>query len=456
MKKAVKWITIIITIIIFLYAFSSSYFSQNIDHLDYVIALGIDTVPDSDNLSVSFEFANLGSFSENASSQKTEPIINTIIAPSIPNAITIMNAYIGKQLNLSHCKVLVFSKEFAETGILDEITYLTHNIQIRPTTNVVVADGKAVKYLRRSTSSLEQVLTKYYDIFPTSSEYTGYISNIPLGVFYENMLDKNSGAVSILGNIVENAEKKEESSSSESDSSSENSKSSEASKEVESNDERNSSNSDEKIKNEIDKQFKSENGSENYQLFNPKNVIIEGDRGAENIGLAVFKSDKYVGDLSTIETLCYSILKDEVDNFAITLDNPFNNSQKIDIRVSDLSQLDTDIEIYDDKPVINVKFNLTGEVIDSVDNQNASYDKTLEEIDIALKKYLTNEFKSYLYKTAREYKSDVNAFYRFAKRKFLTNSDFHNYNWAQKYENAEFNVEFNDDIISSLIIRQNE
>lgn len=456
MKKALKWIAIIITIVIFLYAFSSSYSSQNIDHLDYVIALGIDIVPDSDNLSVSFEFANLGSFSENASSQKTEPIINTIIAPSIPNAIAIMNAYIGKQLNLSHCKVLVFSKEFAETGILDEITYLTHNIQIRPTTNVVVADGKAVKYLRRSTSSLEQVLTKYYDIFPTSSEYTGYISNIPLGVFYENILDKNSGAVSILGSIVENAEKKEESSSSESDSSSENLKSSEASKEAESNNERNSSNSDEKIKNEIDKQFKSENGSENYQLFNPKNVIIEGDRGAENIGLAVFKDDRYVGDLSTIETLCYSILKDEVDNFTITLDNPFNDSQKIDIRVSDLSQLDTDIEIYDDKPVINVKFNLTGEVIDSVDNQNTSYEKTLEEIDIALKKYLTNEFKSYLYKTAREYKTDVNAFYRFAKRKFLTNLDFYNYNWAQKYENAEFNVEFNDDIISSLIIRQNE
>ena len=109
MKVFIKWICIIITVLIFLYAFSSSYSSQNIDHLDYVIALGIDTVPDSDNLSVSFEFANLGSFSENASSQKTEPIINTIIAPSIPNAITIMNAYIGKQLNLSHCKNRYFN-----------------------------------------------------------------------------------------------------------------------------------------------------------------------------------------------------------------------------------------------------------------------------------------------------------------------------------------------------------
>ena len=55
MKSALKWIAIIITVIIFLYAFSSSYYSQNIDHLDYVIALGIDKVSDSDNIIVTFE-----------------------------------------------------------------------------------------------------------------------------------------------------------------------------------------------------------------------------------------------------------------------------------------------------------------------------------------------------------------------------------------------------------------
>ena len=127
MKSVLKWFIIIMTLIIFLYAFSSSYYSQNIDHLDYVIALGIDKIPDSDNLSVTFEFANLGSFSENASSEQTEPIINTIIAPTIPNALTIMNAYIGKQLNLSHCKVIAFSEDFAKTGVLDEVSFFIHN-----------------------------------------------------------------------------------------------------------------------------------------------------------------------------------------------------------------------------------------------------------------------------------------------------------------------------------------
>ena len=457
MKSVLKWFIIIMTIIIFLYAFSSSYYSQNIDHLDYVIALGIDKLPNSDNLSVTFEFANLGSFSENASSEQTEPIINTIIAPTIPNALTIMNAYIGKQLNLSHCKVISFSEDFAKTGILDEVSFLTHNIQIRPTTNVVVTDCNAVDYLKHSTSSLEQVLTKYYDIFPTSSEYTGYTSNIPLGRFYENLLDINSGAVSILGSLVENADSKSQNlsfSNSQNSDVSPPSKSNNTSSE--SSDTNNNSNKENEYtkmenKNTITKTI--QNNKQDYQSFDPKSAISEGDRGAENMGLAVFKDDKYVGSLSTTETLCYSLLKDEVDNFVLTITSPFDEAEKVDIKVGDLSQLKTDIDISKDTPVINIKFNLTAEVINVLDNQNTPYDKTLEKLNFALKEYLTEEFKSYLYKSSREYNSDINEFYKIAKRQFITNSDFSNYDWANKYETAEFNVEFNEDIISTLIIR---
>ena len=460
MKSTLKWLVIIITIIIFLYAFSSSYYSQNIDHLDYVIALGIDAVPESDNLFVTFEFANLGSFSENASSEQTDPIINTIIAPTLSNAITVMNAYIGKQLNLSHCKVIVFSKDYAKTGILDEVSTLAHNIQIRPTTNVVVTECTAVTYLKKSSSSLEQVLTKYYDIFPTSSQYTGYTSNIPLGRFYENLLNNNSGAVTILGNLVENASQNSNSdkSSSNSSKSSENQEKSSESNQTSNTSVNNTSEdtSSLELTNSIKQNTITKYTPENtpdYQSFDPQKIIKEGDRGIENMGLAVFKGDKYVGTLSTIETLCYSLLKDEVDNFILTIPSPFDNTQKIDILVGDLSELDTDIDISGDYPIINIKFNLTADVINVLNNSTEDYDQTLKEIDTTLKNYLTMEFKDYLYKTSREYKSDINEFYRIAKRKFLTNSEYYNYNWQQKYEKAEFNVEFNENIISTLIIR---
>ena len=81
MKKIIKWIIIIITVLIFLYAFSSSYNSQNIDRLDYVIAICIDTVPNTSDLKISFEFANLSSFSETSKhfTQKLHILLHFII-----------------------------------------------------------------------------------------------------------------------------------------------------------------------------------------------------------------------------------------------------------------------------------------------------------------------------------------------------------------------------------------
>lgn len=283
MKTALKWLIVIITSLIFLYAFSASYNSQNMDRLDYVIALGIDSIPESDNLAVSFEFANLGSFSENASSKDTDPIINTIEAPSISTAINIMNAYIGKQLNLSHCKVIVSSKDYAEKGLLSEISVLMHNTQIRPTTNVVISESDAHEYLKNSESSLEQVLTKYYDIFPTTSEYTGYTSNIPLGKFYESLLNRNSGSVAILGQKSKVSTKKNTLSSSQDSSSGDTSM-----------DKTSNSSGEENINTEETNPISPPKDEKSKDVISENEAILEGDRGTENIGLCVFKDERCV------------------------------------------------------------------------------------------------------------------------------------------------------------------
>lgn len=48
---------------------------------------------------------------------------------------------------------------------------------------------------------------------------------------------------------------------------------------------------------------------------------FSGLRGSENIGVAVFKNDKLVGELNATETLCLSIIKGEVSSFLIHVPN---------------------------------------------------------------------------------------------------------------------------------------
>ena len=450
MKLVIKWIILITTSLIFLYAFSASYRSQNIDHLDYAIAIGVDSMPDSDNLEISFEFTNSSTYSQNSSSEDSDPIINTVVAPSISSGINIINAYVGKQLNLSHCKVIVFSEDFAKKGVLSEVTYLMNSTQIRPTANIIIAKESAKDYLENSISSLEQVLTKYYEIFPYSSEYTGYTSNILLSEFYESLINKNSGSVTILGkksNVPNDNTQSSSGQSSSGDGSMSQGGDSNSSTE-------NTQNTTDQgnTANETSNTTNTNNNTSLDSILSGES-IVEGDRGTENIGLCVFKDDKYVGDLSAIETLCYSLLEDEVDNFLVSMDSPFKKKKKIDITVDSLSASSVQIDTSKENPVIHIKINLTAKTLTGQDTLDYSNTETLNTLNTSLKDYLSSQITNYLYKTSKEYKVDINEFYRIAKRKFLTIPEFENYNWAQKYENAEFNVEINSDIISSLLIQ---
>lgn len=419
MKKFFIWIIIFCTIFIFTYAFSASYNSQNIDRLDYIIAIGIDKSPDNTNLQVSFEFTDLGAFSESDSEQGSKPIIDTVIAPSIPESINLMNAYAGKQVNLSHCKVVVFSEDVARDGILEEVTYLMNSPQIRPTTNIIIASDKAKDYIENSTSSLEGILTKYYDLFPTSAEYTGYTSNILLSRFYQNLTSDESGAVAILGTKSKSAKK-------------------------------NSSSQEEDTSNST-KQEVSNNTS--LESIATGENIVEGDRGTENIGLAVFNKDKYIGNLSAIETLCYTLIEEEVDNFSVCIDHPTNQDKKIDVSVSSLEPNNVKVDISKDNPIITIKLNLTAKALTGQNSLDFSDKDTLNSVNSALKEFLTSKMKNFLYKTSKEYGCDINGFYRLVKQKFLTIPEYDNYNWEEMYKKADFNVEIDSDVISSFLVQ---
>ena len=419
MKKFFIWIIIFCTIFIFTYTFSASYNSQNIDRLDYIIAIGIDKSPDNTNLQVSFEFTDLGAFSESDSEQGSKPIIDTVVAPSISESINLMNAYAGKQVNLSHCKVVVFSEDVARDGILEEVTYLMNSPQIRPTTNIIIASDKAKDYIENSTSSLEGILTKYYDLFPTSAEYTGYTSNILLSRFYQNLTSDESGAIAILGTKSKSAKK-------------------------------NSSSQEEDTSNST-KQEVSNNTS--LESIATGENIVEGDRGTENIGLAVFNKDKYIGNLSAIETLCYTLIEEEVDNFSVCIDHPTNPDKKIDVSVSSLEPNNVKVDISKDNPIITIKLNLTAKALTGQNSLDFSDKDTLNSVNSALKEFLTSKMKNFLYKTSKEYGCDINGFYRLVKQKFLTIPEYDNYNWEEMYKKADFNVEIDSDVISSFLVQ---
>ena len=183
------------------------------------------------------------------------------------------------------------------------------------------------------------------------------------------------------------------------------------------------------------------------------NSPIVGLRGTENFGLAVFNDNKFVGTLTAGETLCHSIITDEADSFVATVPNPYRGKKPIVMDIYKNSDCKIKVDTSSENPIINLDISLSGRLSSIVEDLDYADSKTLDEIEITTENYLKKEILDYLNKTSKEYKVDISGFYNLAKKNFLTKKDLDNYNWKEKYTNAEFNVDIDANIISSLLIQ---
>lgn len=399
-NRLFKFLVIIIVIFIFLYGFSSSYSSRNIDNISYAVGLGIDEAEDGKNLKVSFEFTDIYLSSQNgSSSEKPKPIVETVIASSVSSAINMLNVYLAKEVNLAHCKVIVFSEKIAKKGIFNYVSDLINNPQVRPTSNLIISKNTPEEYLKTSTSSLDKVLTKYYDIFPNSSKYTGYISNITIGYFYNSLLYPADGNLAILGGKNDNEDVDE---------------------------------------------------SEIKDIKAGQSPIF-GERGTENIGLAVLNKDKYVGDLTATQSLYHSIITTEVNSFLLSIDYP-GKSEKLDLSLSQDNPTKISISIVDNIPNINIDISLNGKVSSILKDVNYSDENVINNISNLTNEYLKKNILNYLNKTTSVFKCDIDNFSSHAKKNFLTADEWDNYNWSENYLKAKFNVNVETKVVSSLLV----
>ena len=432
-KGILKFYAIVILALVFLYAFSASYTSDSVDNISYVIALAVDENESEKNLQVTFEFMDTSSFSQEGSSETKSAIIDTVNASSINSAINILNAYIGKQVNLSHCKVVVFSDKLAKKGINAEVSELMNNIQVRPSTNLIICKGNALEYIKNSTSQLEKILTKYYDIFPNSSEYTGYTSDIMIGEFYNYLTTKECGNLAILGGLNPTISPSNLSGNP--------------------SNETTNGNSSEKSETEKKSKEKPSNNTPIAEMVSG-NAPILGERGTENIGLAVMKDGIYLDDLTALDTLCHTLISGEVNSFLLTINNTEIYEHYLDIELFENMSPKISVEIESECPKINVDIKLIGRISGIKDGINYSDEPSnldLEKISEITKQTIKKYIEEYLKKTSTIFKCDIDYFYNHAKRRFLTLQDWRKYDWSSKYLNSKFNVNIEAKVYYSLL-----
>ena len=406
--KFIKFLTIVICIFLIIVFTSGFNQGQEVDDFAYAIAIGFDT-SNTNNMKVSFQFAKPVNSSEGGSSEPQPSFIHTVEASSINSAINILNSYMSKRLNLSHCKVIVFSEEFAKHGISEEIYSLTNNIQIRPDVSIVVSRCSSNYFIEKSKPTLENIVTKYYEIAPQSTEYTGYTSNVKIGDFFNTLNCSTCEPYAILGGVNTTSQLSDSSNLS-----------------------------------DIEKDSDIKAGE----------TALTENSGAENLGLAIFKDDKLVGEASAIDTLCHLIITNKYKSANISIPNPFDRNSSIDLLINKDKNTKNKVKFINNSPYITVDVFLNAHILSVSGNSESLDDKIIETIEKQINLYLKEKISNYLYKTTLDFNSDVCDFGKFATHNFLTTEDWNNYDWLDNYKNSFFKVNVQSHIKSGLLLNQ--
>ena len=424
-NKLLKNILILSIIFSLTYSFfGKSNSSNTLDELAYIMSIGID-VGDIDAYKITFQVSTIYSSSSDlsggenssssssgnsgeSSSESKNPsfTIHTIECESIDNGINLMNTYVDKTIDLSHCKLLLLSEELAKQGIAPIIYSLVNKIEITPDCNLIISKIPNSEFTDDKKPSIQDVLPKYYDVTSNTKNESGYSLNVTLTDFYEDLKCSACEPIATLG-TVRNPKKKTSNTSNDSMG--------------------------------LDK------SAENITSTSDEPII-------EILGLSAFKKDKLVGNLSGMETVCHLILSNKLDNCSISISSPFESNNTIDMSLSLNNNPKTNVNISNGSPYVSTNINLTAKILSLNDDNSNLTTNLINQVESFANDYLTNQLYQYLYKTSKEFNSDIVGIGKFARKNFSTLQEWDNYNWESNYSSSIFNVNLDFSIKSGYLI----
>lgn len=386
---------------------TSCYDRREVDELAYVMAIGVDK-GESGNVRTTFQIAipkGMGGGSESGGSGAGEKnaFVTVIEAPSLYSAINMANTYIDRQLNLSHAKVIVFSKEVAEEGLEPYMNSLVRGREIRPNIFMFISRGKAEDFIKAVKPNLEASVSKFYELSADNYLYTSFTGNTGFSNFYNQALSRYSQPVaSLVGvNKFESAGDIDQSGST-----------------------------------------AREKGEDHVAEGDYKagDVPRFGELKAEFMGLAAFDGVKMVGELDGEETGYYLMSTGDYHTANWSFPDPLSKDKFVVLSIRQSRDPVQRVDITGEKPRIKLEIRVEGDILSIQSGTNYEDIKKLPVLENAVENYFKEGIVKFLDRTAKEFHSDICGFGRSVKSKFLTWKEWENYKWLGRYKDSDFEV----------------
>ena len=160
-------------------------------------------------------------------------------------------------------------------------------------------------------------------------------------------------------------------------------------------------------------------------------------------GIAVFKEDRFLTRLNVIDSICYSIILNQLEHCIITIQNPFIETDKLDVQIKQKNNSKIYVDLVNGTPYIKIDIYIESALANTYFNFDYTSAENIKILENATSKYLEALVLNYLYEISHDLNTDICGFKNELSHNYLTTEEFEKIDWENifKYSYFEINVE---------------
>ena len=160
----------------------------------------------------------------------------------------------------------------------------------------------------------------------------------------------------------------------------------------------------------------------------------------QNDGIAVFKEDKFLTKLNVIDSICYSIILNKLENCILTIQNPFIETAELDVQIKLKNNSEIFVDLVNGTPYIKINISIESALANTYFDFDYTSEENIKILENATSKYLEELLLNYLYEISHSLNTDICGFKNKLANNYLTLEEFDKINWENIFKNSYFEV----------------
>lgn len=394
--KLIKRFILLFIVVTFL-ALTGCWDKQELEERAYVIAMGIDkNKQDEKFIDVTFQIANpqVGSSASGDEANEPPSDIVTITATDISAAKELAHTIVTRRVSFRHLETLIVSEEFARSE-------MSHNViastiiepEVRHSMKVIVSKENVREFIDANRPKLETRPHKYYQFMHERWRDVGYAPDADLNRYFQRL----NGELYLAAYAT--AEKT--------------------------------------------------NQEPVVNGYTAGEVPQKGGDPVQMSGSAVFRYGKMLGTLSGAETRISLFLREKafMRNAFSTFTDPLKKNFTISARILEMQAPKVKLHLENEPIEIDVTVSVRLQMMSDLSLTNYSTNaKNQQILRESVQDQLKEKTEALIKKTQEEFEAEPFMWHLVARRQFKTWQEYKDFNWEEKYRNANVNVTYNVEI----------